>query len=169
MRVGGKDRDYWRVLVLDNFGAHITAEVLAIFKQHKIHVVGTPPHSSELLQPLDPAINSALKMALAVVWAAAKGLQLRFQSSKFGVQDWLKLLTSRQELTPPRSERVVTRENCVLNAGLSAANCKHLFEMAGIMLDQAVQYHPEILDGKFDDDGLLRPVSDLLVWSQAEC
>ena len=84
-------------------------------------------------------------------------LQLRFQSSKFGVQDWLKLLTSRQVLTLPGSELVVTRENCVLNAGLSAANCKHAFEMAGITLGQAVQYHPEILDGKFDDDGLLRP------------
>ena len=73
------------------------------------------------------------------------------------MQDWLKLLTSRQELTLPGPELVVTRENCVLNAGLSAANCKHAFEMAGITLDQAVQYHPEILDGKFDDDGLLRP------------
>ena len=143
--------------MLDNFGAHITAEVLAIFKEHKIHVVGIPPHSSELLQPLDIAINSALKKALAVVWAASKGLQLRFQSSKFGVQDWLKLLTSRQELTLPGSELVVTRNICVLNAGLSAANCKHSFEMAGITLDQAVQYHPEILDGQFDDDGLLRP------------
>ena len=71
MRVGGKDRDYWIVLMLDNFGTHITAEVLAIFKEHKIHVVGIPPHNSELLQPLDLAINSALKKALAVVWAAA--------------------------------------------------------------------------------------------------
>ena len=73
------------------------------------------------------------------------------------MQDWLKLLTSRQDLTLPGSELVATRENCVLNAGLSAANCKHAFEMMGITLDQAVQYHPEILDGKFDDDGVLRP------------
>ena len=77
MSVDGKDRDYWIVLMLDNFGGHITAEVLAISKEHRVHNVGMPPHSSELLQPLDVAINSALKKALAVAWAAAKGLQLR--------------------------------------------------------------------------------------------
>ena len=77
MRVGGKDRDYWIVLMLDTFGRHITAEVLAIFKEHRVHVVGRPPHSSEVSPPLDVAINSALKKALAVAWAVAKGLQLR--------------------------------------------------------------------------------------------
>ena len=45
----------------------------------------------------------------------------------------------------------------MLKAGLSAANCKHTFEMMGMTLGQAVQYHQEILDGKFDDDGVLRP------------
>lgn len=92
----GSEREHWLVLLMDQYGAHITPQVLRLFKDNKIHVVGFPPHSSELLQPLDLVVNSALKKALEVVWAMAKGLQPRFLTSRFTPRDWLELICTPQ-------------------------------------------------------------------------
>jgi len=58
------------VILLDNFGAHVTPEVLRLLRDNHIHVVGLAPHSSELCQPLDLCINSPLKRNLAAAWNA---------------------------------------------------------------------------------------------------
>lgn len=48
-------------LYLDNFGSHTTLEVLRTCQQHNIILVGLPPHSSHILQPLDVSVNGPLK------------------------------------------------------------------------------------------------------------
>lgn len=52
---------------------------------------------------------------------------------------------------------VIERKMSVLEAGLSVDNCKASFVSAGITLDQRKQYHPEWLDDKFDEEGVLKP------------
>lgn len=87
MHACGYTRPYWVVMLLDNFAAHVSCEVLTLLKGAMIHVVRLAPHSSELCQPLNLCINSALKKALAVVWAAASALRKGFFGGTLRAQD----------------------------------------------------------------------------------
>jgi hypothetical protein len=55
------DTDRYRLLILDGHGSHISIDFLWLCKQHKIHLLFLPPHSSHILQPLDLAPFSVLK------------------------------------------------------------------------------------------------------------
>lgn len=52
----------YRLLVLDGHGSHSTPEFEQFCAQNKIITICMPPHSSHLLQPLDVACFSALKL-----------------------------------------------------------------------------------------------------------
>lgn len=90
--VGGYEREYWVVMLLDNFAAHVTVDALELFHGAKIHVVGFAPHSSEICQPLDLCINGPLKKALSTAWSGANGLTPRHQSQNLRAQDRVRLL-----------------------------------------------------------------------------
>jgi hypothetical protein len=51
----------WRLLLCDNYGSHTFFEFLEYAKQHRIVVIGLPPHSSHLLQPLDVVLFQPYK------------------------------------------------------------------------------------------------------------
>jgi hypothetical protein len=50
-----------RMLILDGHGSHINIEFMWMCRQHRIHVLYLPAHSSHLLQPLDLAPFSVVK------------------------------------------------------------------------------------------------------------
>ena len=63
-----------RLLVMDGHGSHITANMIAHRMEHAIELLILPPHTSHMLQPLDVAMFSPLKRALAAETDAALGL-----------------------------------------------------------------------------------------------
>jgi hypothetical protein len=50
-----------RMLILDGHGSHIDIEFMWTCRQHRVHVLYLPAHSSYLLQPLDLAPFAAIK------------------------------------------------------------------------------------------------------------
>ncbi len=52
-RPTGAESDEWRLLVADNFGSHISLDVIDYAVDHNIEMVGYIPHSTHLLQGLD--------------------------------------------------------------------------------------------------------------------
>lgn len=63
------ERPFWTVFLMDSFGAHCAPSVLQLFRDHKVHIVGVPPHAIEILQTLDLITNTILNKALSVVIA----------------------------------------------------------------------------------------------------
>ena len=51
------------LLLMDNHGSYISLQCYDFCRQHHIHVVSIPPHSSHRLQPLDVAFYAPLKNA----------------------------------------------------------------------------------------------------------
>jgi transposase len=149
------DRQFWSVFVLDNFGAHITPRVLRLFRDNRIHVVGLPPHSSEILQPLDLLTNQSLKKALSTVWSGHIALNPKLRDNKFKVQDLLQLLCCKQVIELPTVD--IRREWSVLEIALDPSTCKRAFELSGLHMSGAHQYRESDLRSLFDDDGLLLP------------
>lgn len=54
-----------RLLLLDGHGSHLTSRFIAYCLNNAIDLVVLPPHTSHILQPLDVAVFSPLKRALA--------------------------------------------------------------------------------------------------------
>jgi hypothetical protein len=65
-----------RLLVMDGHGSHITANVIAHCMEHAIDLLILPPHTSHKLQPLDVAVFSPLKRALAAETDTASRLDI---------------------------------------------------------------------------------------------
>lgn len=51
----------YRILILDGHGSHHTPEFLEFCENHRIVLLGLPPHTSHMLQPLDIAVFSPTK------------------------------------------------------------------------------------------------------------
>lgn len=51
----------YRLLICDNYGSHTFFEFLEFANQHRIIVIGLPPHTSHLLQPLDVVLFQPYK------------------------------------------------------------------------------------------------------------
>lgn len=51
---------YW-LLIVDGHGSHVDIEFMWLCKQHQIHILCLPAHTSHILQPLDLAPFSVLK------------------------------------------------------------------------------------------------------------
>ena len=49
------------LLILDNHDSHTTLDVIECAKENNIELLGLPPHTTHLLQPLDVSINGPLK------------------------------------------------------------------------------------------------------------
>jgi hypothetical protein len=49
------------ILALDNYGCHITDEVIKKAKEMKINIIPLPTHTTHILQPLDVGINGPIK------------------------------------------------------------------------------------------------------------
>ena len=49
------------LLVMDNHDTHCTLEVLKLAKENNVTLLGLPPHTTHILQPLDVAIMRPLK------------------------------------------------------------------------------------------------------------
>jgi hypothetical protein len=52
------------LLVLDNHDTHITINIIEKARQHDIHILGLPPHTTHILQPLDVGIFGPVKEKL---------------------------------------------------------------------------------------------------------
>jgi hypothetical protein len=52
---------YWRLLILDGHGSHITLDFIEYAMDHKILILQLPPHTSHYLQPLDVGIFTGMK------------------------------------------------------------------------------------------------------------
>lgn len=57
----GRSTGTYRMLIVDGYESHLSAEFDQYCKVNKIIIVGLPAHSSHLLQPLDVALHSPLK------------------------------------------------------------------------------------------------------------
>lgn len=49
------------LLVLDNHDTHISLKIIEMAKENTIHILGLPPHTTHVLQPLDVGIYGPLK------------------------------------------------------------------------------------------------------------
>ena len=49
------------LLILDNHSSHISLDVVLYCRQHSIHMLSLPPHSSHKAQPLDMCFYGPLK------------------------------------------------------------------------------------------------------------
>lgn len=61
------------LLILDNHSAHVSLEIIQYCRDHHIHLLTIPPHSSQRLQPLDRIFFGVLKNAFskcAEIWLA---------------------------------------------------------------------------------------------------
>lgn len=63
-----------RLLVMDDHGSHITANVISFCMNNAIGLLILPPHTSHLLQPLDISVFGPLKQFLAAETDAASRL-----------------------------------------------------------------------------------------------
>jgi len=68
------DPSFYRLLIMDGHGSHITANVIRYCMEHGIDLLILPPHTSHMLQPLDVTVFSPLKRALATETDAASRL-----------------------------------------------------------------------------------------------
>jgi DDE superfamily endonuclease len=59
------------LLLLDNFVAHRAVSVIELADEHGIHILGFPPHSTHILQPLDVGFLQAFKHW----WSKASDIQ----------------------------------------------------------------------------------------------
>ncbi len=50
-----------RILLCDEYGSHLTREILEFCAQQKIHIFPLPPHTSHILQPLDVILFQPFK------------------------------------------------------------------------------------------------------------
>ena len=55
------DPGRYRMLILDGHGSHVDIEFMWECRQHRIHLLYLPAHTSHLLQPLDLAPFSVIK------------------------------------------------------------------------------------------------------------
>ncbi|RLO06533.1 hypothetical protein DYB28_013656 [Aphanomyces astaci] len=53
------------VLVMDNCSSHLTYNSLAIFEAYGVYIVGLPPNSTHLLQPLDVTVFRSFKAKIS--------------------------------------------------------------------------------------------------------
>ena len=56
-----KQQGVWRLLLMDDHGLHHTHGFLQYCEEHKIKVLGMPPHTTHLLQSLDVEVFQPLK------------------------------------------------------------------------------------------------------------
>jgi hypothetical protein len=63
-----------RLLIMDDHGSHITANVISFCMNNAIGLLILPPHTSHLLQPLDISVFGPLKRFLAAETDAASQL-----------------------------------------------------------------------------------------------
>lgn len=73
-----------RLLILDGHGSHLTSQFIAYCLNSAIDLVVLPPHTSHILQPLDVAVFSPLKRALADETDALS----RLDSSRISRVEW---------------------------------------------------------------------------------
>ena len=83
--------------------------------------------------------------------------RLRDVTGQFGPKEWMKLICQPQKIEIAGAGTVIDRKYSVLDAAMTPHNCRRAFEMCGITLDDAQQYHPEWLDTKFDAEDILKP------------
>lgn len=77
------------ILVLDNFSGHVHPEVLQKAKDNHVIMVGLPPHSTHITQPLDVTLMKPLKD----YWSnAITSLQVKQPWERYTEQDVIKLL-----------------------------------------------------------------------------
>lgn len=60
-RPSSDEGDEWRLLVMDNFGSHLTLSMIDYAIEHHIEMVGYIPHSTHVLQGLDLVCFGAFK------------------------------------------------------------------------------------------------------------
>ena len=60
-RVALHDPTLSALVIVDNFRGQVTAPVIRLLEEHNIHVCLLPPNTTDLLQPLDIAINKPAK------------------------------------------------------------------------------------------------------------
>ena len=132
-------RDYWQVIICDNFGAHVTTRVLKAMYEANFEVVGIPPHASEILQPLDLIQNAVLKKAIATVLSVQGSVSLLgIQPNKMRATHLIQLLCVRQVLELADGT-TLTRPLAPLDAAMTADKNFKSFEHAGIYFDA---HHP---------------------------
>jgi hypothetical protein len=49
------------LLILDNHDSHINVDIIDMARANDVHLLGLPPHTTHILQPLDVSINGPLK------------------------------------------------------------------------------------------------------------
>jgi DDE superfamily endonuclease/Tc5 transposase DNA-binding domain len=87
------DPTLYRLLVMDGHGSHITAKFIAHCMEHTIDLLILPPHTSHKLQPLDVAVFSPLKRALAAETDAAS----RLDSGRIQRVEWTNMYIRARE------------------------------------------------------------------------
>ena len=77
------------VLILDNFSGHVHPEVVETAAQHHVVMVGLPPHSTHITQPLDVTLMKPLKDAWTHV---VNNLHVSNPWERYTEQDVIRLL-----------------------------------------------------------------------------
>lgn len=96
-----------KLLVLDNFSAHVELDfLLELARRNNVYVVGLPPHSTHMLQPLDVLIMQALKAYYSTslsLWQLQGNNAYRTMST----EDFLNVICRYHgELTVPVADQV---------------------------------------------------------------
>ena len=77
------------ILILDNFYGHVHPDVLQVSSNNDVIMLGLPPHSTHITQPLDVTLMKPLKDYWSNVVAA---LQVKNPWNKYTEQDVIRLL-----------------------------------------------------------------------------
>jgi hypothetical protein len=108
-----------RMLILDGHGSHIDIEFMWLCRQHRIHLLYLPAHSSHILQPLDLAPFSVVK-------------------SKYRHQ--IRALSLIDDAAPVKKERFISSYHNARIDGLSERVIRAGWRATGL-----VPYHPELV------------------------
>eukprot|EP00198_Chlamydomonas_reinhardtii_P009107 XP_001698444.1 predicted protein [Chlamydomonas reinhardtii] len=125
--------DKFVILVLDNFAAHVHVDVLDLAAANRVHVIGLPPHSTHVLQPLDRTCMHSLKLNYTnnlQSWRMIPGNELRTVRPK----DIMHILThvcAGGAVAELRKEKNVKVES-PWSVGLSPKNITQGFKVTGI-------------------------------------
>jgi hypothetical protein len=92
------------ILILDNFSGHVHPSTLQVAKDNHVIMVGLPPHSTHITQPLDVGLMKPLKD----YWTRAiSTLQVQNPWERYTEQDVISLLCSPAKSlgTMPKGDR----------------------------------------------------------------
>lgn len=101
----------YRLLILDGHGSHIDIEFMLLCRQHRIHLLFIPPHSSHVLQPLDLAPFLVIKT------------KYRFQ---------IRELAALDDAAPVKKERFISSYHQARDQGLSPRVIRAGWKASGI-------------------------------------